>query len=250
MDTLAGTVPPRPCDRGREAVWRFRGRPSAGHDRACKIIAMDFPWEDDDQPTKPSITAAWIRRGLWQAALSSVGWLLVIPAWWLVETPLLVGSIVGWSISLMVVLFAVLVSTTAILIACIRGAWGVAVVSLCLTAVAVVVVAQQDSQAYPVDYRYRLHRAALAELADDYQAGRLADGWALPTDIRSLCPSGFAYATPTVLFVQLWQNWRAESGTGLAYFATPSTEPTPMATASGDLGHPIRELGDGWWWVA
>ncbi|MEU4243305.1 hypothetical protein [Actinoplanes sp. NPDC026619] len=57
-------------------------------------------------------------------------------------------------------------------------------------------------------------------------------------------------ASPTVLFVQLWQDWRAESGTGLAYFAEPPTTPTPITTASGDLGHPKREVGDGWWWVA
>ena len=72
----------------------------------------------------------------------------------------------------------------------------------------------------------------------------------LPADVRSLCPTGFAYASPTVLFVQLWQNWRAESGTGLAYFAEPPTGPTPVTTASGDLGYPKREVGDGWWWVA
>ena len=125
----------------------------------------------------------------------------------------------------------------------------VAVVTLCLAAAAFVVVSRQDSQVYPVDYRYRLHRAALAELVESYRAGRLDGGLALPADMRSLCPSGFAYASPTVLFVQLWQNWRAESGTGLAYFAEPPTEPTPITTASGDLGYPKREVGDGWWWV-
>jgi hypothetical protein len=217
--------------------------------RECKIPAMDFPWDPVDQPNEPSRTAAWSRRGLLQAVLSCVGWLLLIPVWWLAETPLLVGSFVGWSISLLAVLFAALVSTAAILIACVRRSWGVAAVSLCLAAVAVVVVSRQDSQAYPVDYRYRLHRAALAELVEGYRAGRLDGELTLPADVRSLCPSGFAYATPTVMFVQLWQNWRAESGTGLAYFAVPPTKPTPITTASGDLGYPKREVADGWWWV-
>jgi hypothetical protein len=211
---------------------------------------MDFQWDPVDQPTEPSATAASSGRGLLQAVLGSAGWLLLIPAWWLAETPLLVGSFVGWSISLLAVLFAVLISIAAILIACVRGSWGVAVVSLCLAAAAVVVVSRQDSQIYPVDYRYRLHQAALAELVEGYWAGRLTGELTLPADLRSPCPSGFAYASPTVMFVQLWQNWRAESGTGLAYFAVPPTKPTPITTASGDLGYPKREVGDGWWWVA
>ncbi|MEU4421106.1 hypothetical protein AB0F81_10790 [Actinoplanes sp. NPDC024001] len=67
--------------------------------------------------------------------------------------------------------------------------------------------------------------------------------------MRSLSPSGFAYADRTVLFVQTWQNWRAESGTGLAYFAGPPAAGTRITTASGDFGHPQREVGDGWWGV-
>ena len=65
-----------------------------------------------------------------------------------------------------------------------------------------------------------------------------------------LCPSGFAYASRTVLFVQVWQNWRAESGTGFAYFTGPPAAGTMISTASGDLGEPLREVGDGRWWVA
>ncbi|GIF22242.1 hypothetical protein BJ973_002566 [Actinoplanes tereljensis] len=210
---------------------------------------MDFKWESVDQPAERSVAAAFSGRGLLQAVLSGVGWLLLIPAWWLAGTPLLVGSLVGWWISLLAVLFAVLVSVAAILIACLRRSWGVAVVSLCLAVAAGVVVSRQDSQVYSVDYRYQLHRVAFAELAEGYRAGRLDGELTLPSEMRSLCPSGFAYASPTVLFVQLWQDWRAESGTGLGYFAEPPTGPASIPTASGDLGYPKREVGDGWWWV-
>ncbi|GAA2648141.1 hypothetical protein [Paractinoplanes durhamensis] len=67
---------------------------------------MDFPWDPVDQPTEPSTTAVRSGRGVLQAVLSGVGWLLLIPAWWLAETPLLAGSLVGWSISLLAVSFA------------------------------------------------------------------------------------------------------------------------------------------------
>ncbi|MFD1370877.1 hypothetical protein [Actinoplanes sichuanensis] len=211
---------------------------------------MDFQWDPVDQPTEPSATAAWSGRGLLQAVLSCAGWLLLIPVWWLAETPLLVGSFVGWGISWVALSFAVLVSIAAILIACVRRSFGVAVVSLSLAVAAFVIVSRHDSPAYSVDYRYRLHRAALAELAQDYRAGRLDGGLpAVPADLRSLCPSGFAYASPTELFVQLWENWRHESGTGLAYFADPPTEKSVVNTADGDQGYPRREVGDGWWWV-
>lgn len=210
---------------------------------------MDLQWDPVDQPAESSVPA-WSGRGLLQVVLSGAGWLLLIPAWWLAGTPWLVGSFVGWSISALAALFAVLISVAAILIACVRGSWGVAVVSVGLAAAAVVVVSRYDSQIYPVDHRYRLHQAALADLAEGYRAGRLDGELTLPADLRSLCPSGFAYAGPDVMFVQLWQNWRAESGTGLAYFAEPPTGAMSVTTASGDVGHPKWEVGDGWWWVA
>jgi hypothetical protein len=48
----------------------------------------------------------------------------------------------------------------------------------------------------------------------------------------------------------MWQNWRHESGTGLAYFAAPPTDQTIVNTAEGDSGTPQREVGGGWWWIA
>lgn len=48
---------------------------------------------------------------------------------------------------------------------------------------------------------------------------------------------------------QLWQNWRAESGYGIAHFrfaATPHPDALIM-TALGAIGKPSRYLGNGWW---
>jgi hypothetical protein len=72
----------------------------------------------------------------------------------------------------------------------------------------------------------------------------------LPPELHSLSPSGYAYAHPTEVFVQMWQNWRHESGTGLAYFADPPTDQTIVNTAEGDSGTPQREVGGGWWWIS
>lgn len=96
------------------------------------------------------------------------------------------------------------------------------------------------------------HRTALAGLAEDYRAGRLPKGdlLTLPPDLRSLSPSGWAYASPTQVFVQMWPDWWHESGTGFAYFADPPTGQTMVQTAEGDTGRPQREVGDGWWWIS
>lgn len=42
-------------------------------------------------------------------------------------------------------------------------------------------------------YRYRLPRAALAELVEDYRAGRLDGELTLPADVRSLCRADSHY---------------------------------------------------------
>ncbi|WP_433381557.1 hypothetical protein ACQPZX_17325 [Actinoplanes sp. CA-142083] len=130
-----------------------------------------------------------------------------------------------------------------------KRSWMVVLVSVALAATGVVVCIRLISHTHSIDSRYRAHRAALAELAQQYVDGHLDGMLTLPPGLRSLSPSGFAYASPTALFVQTWQNWRAESGTGLAFFAATPTAQTTIATASGDAGQPQREVGDGWWWV-
>ncbi|WP_446218643.1 hypothetical protein [Micromonospora sp. IBHARD004] len=55
--------------------------------------------------------------------------------------------------------------------------------------------------------------------------------------------------TNCALYLTAWQNWRGESGVGFAFYPTPPRPDTLLATAMGDMGSPVRELGDGWWWV-
>lgn len=202
-------------------------------------------------PARPRV-AVRSRRGLLLIALGSSGWLLLVPLTWRARVPLLGGFYVGVSILLVGFLLAALVSITAVLAACVRRSWGVASVIVAVAVTAVVVVTRQGTGGDYIDHQYRTHRAALVALAGDYRAGRLDGALELPADVRSLCPSGFAYADrgAGVLFVQVWQNWRAESGTGFAYLVEPPTDQTRVTTASGDFGHPRREVGDGWWWVA
>ncbi|XVU22817.1 hypothetical protein ACQPZJ_36930 [Actinoplanes sp. CA-054009] len=190
-----------------------------------------------------------LRRGWALVAYGCAGWLLLIPLLWLARTPFVAWTIFSVAINWAGLLFAALVSITVIVKAARRRSWAVALASLLLATTGAIFTAREKPQLGGIDYQYRAHRTQLADLARDYRAGRLHGELRLPSGLRSLCPSGFAYANDTVLFVQAWQDWRAESGTGFAYFPTPPTEPTWVTTAWGDSGRAHRPAGDGWWWV-
>ncbi|WP_157744367.1 hypothetical protein [Micromonospora viridifaciens] len=101
-----------------------------------------------------------------------------------------------------------------------------------------------------VDSQFRLHRGQLAELAASHRAGTLPPDAVLPWRLRYLSIDGRAHRRDGALYLPVWQDWRAESGVGLGYFPTSPGPDTLIATASGDIGHPVRYLGDGWWWIA
>lgn len=114
------------------------------------------------------------------------------------------------------------------------------------------------------DGQFRQHRNELGRLAADYRAGRLTWGEeadsALPLRLRFASIDGRAYrrcgttdsdAEPPLcaLYLPAWQNWRAENGTGIAYYPREPGPDAAIMTAAGDIGVPVKELGDGWWWV-
>ncbi|MBO4206144.1 hypothetical protein [Micromonospora echinofusca] len=101
-----------------------------------------------------------------------------------------------------------------------------------------------------VDSQFHLHRNQLAELAARYRNGQLPSASVLPWRLRHLSIDGRAHKRDSALYLPVWQDWRAESGVGIGYFPTSPGTDTLIATAAGDMGQPVRYLGDGWWWVA
>lgn len=124
-----------------------------------------------------------------------------------------------------------------------------AVVGGACVVLAVTALATLGPPARTAEDLYRWHRADLDRLA----ASGIGDDRALPPRLRFLAVDGQAQLRCTTSgcgpFLLLWQDWRAESGGGLAYFPKPPDADVALATASGDIGVPTRELGHGWWLV-
>jgi hypothetical protein len=108
--------------------------------------------------------------------------------------------------------------------------------------------------------QFRQHRSDLARLAGDYRTGLFDGDRVLPWRMRSLSIDGQAHqrcgsSDPVIgrrdcaLYLPAWQDWRAQSGAGFAYYPTGPGPDASIVTAAGDTGKPSHELGDGWWWV-
>lgn len=110
-------------------------------------------------------------------------------------------------------------------------------------------VATTDWPRAYADSQFRLQRGGLAHLAARHRAGALPPDALLPPPLRYLSIDGRAHRTGDALYLPAWRDWRGENGGGFAYFPTTPGRDTSIVTAPGDMGHPVRYLGDGWWWV-
>jgi hypothetical protein len=196
------------------------------------------------------------RGRTWSPAVPAlIGWLLAAGAL-LAARPLFGSvSIVVWALAWTGWVGAVAGSGYAA-VRCRSIRWRVAGVVSAASAVFALLAVGPPARS-PEDL-YRAHRAALDRLAGDYRAGHITGDRSLPARLRFLTVDGVAHPrcgsrTPPVncgLFLLLDQDWRGESGAGMAYFPAPPAADRPIATAPGGVGVPVRELGGGWWLIA
>lgn len=178
-----------------------------------------------------------------------LGWLALAASYYL-ALPLfgalsLAALLVRIGCWLLAVVASVLVVTAELRRRAYRWA-GVAAVAAILAGTGVV---RTDWPRLYVDSQFRLHRGGLDALAAEYRTGRLTSDVPLPWRLRYLSIDGRAHVQDRALYLPAWQDWRAESGGGFAYFTTCPDPDTLIITATGDVGTPQRALGDGWWWV-
>jgi hypothetical protein len=206
----------------------------------------------------PAIAGSKPSRG-WLVVVV-VGWLALAASYYLVLPLFGVLSMVTWSLIWLCWLCVTVVPTLAAGRLAWRRAVRPAVVWSLFAVLAEIALWTVGLPQRTAEGQFRQHRGDLAQLAADYQAGRIGGDAALPWPLRFLSVDGRAHrrcgsADPQTgrkdcaLFLLLWQDWRAESGIGFAYYPTRPGPDASIVTADGDIGAPVRELGEGWWLV-
>ncbi|NUW37601.1 hypothetical protein HTZ77_40295 [Nonomuraea sp. SMC257] len=109
------------------------------------------------------------------------------------------------------------------------------------------VIFRIDWQTLYIDSQFWLHRDEFAALVAENASGRPLT---VPWWMEYLSIDGQVRQQGEVLYLPVFEDsWRSESGSGIAHLPAPPTSRTIVQTAAGDLGTPVRELGNGWWWV-
>lgn len=208
----------------------------------------------------PPVTQRHRHRTGATIAIILAGWLTLAGAYMLVLPLFGVVSPITWTLTWISWLWVIAVPALMAIRRGPRTAWPLPVLLTLLSLLAGALLWLVKPPALTVEGYYRLHRDQLAALADDYRAGPTTAPVELSLRSRPLSIDGRAYHRcgltdpdtgdqPCALYLPLWQNWRAEQAAGIAYYPTPPGPDASLATASGDIGGPIRHLGDGWWLV-
>ncbi|MEU8151943.1 hypothetical protein [Nonomuraea sp. NPDC048901] len=120
-------------------------------------------------------------------------------------------------------------------------------VILTITVLLGAVIFRIDWQTRYIDSQFWLHRDEFAALVAENESGRALT---VPWWMEYLSIDGQVRQQGEVLYLPVFEDsWRAESGSGIAYLPAPPTSKTIIQTAAGDIGSPVRDLGNGWWWV-
>jgi hypothetical protein len=102
-----------------------------------------------------------------------------------------------------------------------------------------------DWNARYVDGLFWLHRDSFTVLADAYESGR---PFTVPSWMKYVSVNGQVERQRNALYLPVFlDQWRSETGAGIAYL--PKGRERVIETAAGDVGRPVRNLDNGWWWV-
>ncbi|WP_371781785.1 hypothetical protein [Streptosporangium subroseum] len=104
-----------------------------------------------------------------------------------------------------------------------------------------------DWETVYIDSQLWLHREEFAALVAKNESGRPLT---VPWWMEYLSIDGQVRQQGPVLYLPVFEDsWRAETGSGIAHLPDLPDSRTLVQTAAGDMGSPVRDLGNGWWWV-
>ncbi len=176
----------------------------------------------------------------------SLAWLTLVALEYFWIPVFRVSELFAW-LAIMAVWLWVISRSVAVVVTCLfLKDYGRCVAVLLLALGAGAVVRTADWEPLYAEGQVWLHRDAFAELASDYDNHRplTVPGW-----MEYLSIDGRVRSQDDALYLPVFEDWRAESGRGIAYVPGSGGRGATVRTASGDLGSATRELGDGWWWV-
>ncbi|MFI6180758.1 hypothetical protein ACIA8R_34870 [Nonomuraea sp. NPDC051191] len=182
----------------------------------------------------------------WTVIMAVLGWLALTVASYL-SLPMF--QTIWWFSKLVTTaawLWAALWSFTAVMANLSLKAHARSFVMLTITVFLGAVIFRADWQTLYIDSQFWLHGDEFAALVAENENGRPLT---VPWWMEYLSMDGQVRQQGEVLYLPVFEDWRAESGRGIAHLPAPPTPKTIVQTAAGDLGVPVRDLGDGWWWV-
>ncbi|MGI5493145.1 hypothetical protein [Microtetraspora malaysiensis] len=97
-----------------------------------------------------------------------------------------------------------------------------------------------------IDSLFLLQRDRFDALATAYRNGQSLP---VPWWMGLLTIDGRVQPQKHALYLPVYEDWRAETGVGIAYLPSPLDVDDWIMTAAGDTGRPTRPYGNGWWWV-
>ncbi|MEO3854563.1 hypothetical protein [Acrocarpospora sp. B8E8] len=109
------------------------------------------------------------------------------------------------------------------------------------------VIFRIDWQTLYIDSQFRFHRDEFAALVAENELNRPLT---VPWWMKYFSLDGQVRQQGGGLYLPVFvEPWRAESGRGIAYLRHPPTSEMIIKIATDDFGRPVRDLGNGWWWV-
>ncbi|OUC96054.1 hypothetical protein [Streptosporangium minutum] len=150
----------------------------------------------------------------------------------------------SWMAILVVWLWAIVQSVKAVMSYLSRKAYGRCVAASVAIAITWAVVWTTNWNALYVESFFALHRDTFAQLAIAHENHRPL---VVPWWMRYLSVDGEVQKQGDAIYLPVvLDQWRGESGAGIAYLPVSKTS---LQTSAGSVGGPVHDLGDGWWWV-
>ncbi|WP_432928340.1 hypothetical protein ACQPZZ_01895 [Microbispora sp. CA-135349] len=185
----------------------------------------------------------------WHRALSAVallGWLLLVAACYL-RLPLgRALSLWYWLLIMALLAWSAWWTFLAVMAYLSRRAYLRATVPLFMGVIVAAALAIPNWENAFIDSLFLLQRDRFDAIGAAYRQG---EPLPVPWWTGLLSIDGSVQVQEDGVYLPVYEDWRAETGAGIAYVPFPPDYETVFMTAAGDLGRPVRPFGHGWWWV-